>query len=537
MKRWMTASVFLLITVFAALGQARAELVPARVMLGKVELALSPSAVYNGAEVLASLVALDKMGVNHIQSPDKNKITLVKHDGESAIIETSLVQGEPMVSLDKVMATIGGEVVWDPDTRAARLIGHLQTVEFVNDTVSINCSLPAKPEVAKWDTAARIIIDIPFTKLATHAKEVYVGEGIVRRLRMGQLSEDTARVVVDLSKVTGYKIESTPIASRINVKIGDFPQASQVKTPKPAVEPFAVESITIQPVGDTQFDIVIATSAKGTASASCGINPARINIGLPGGTLAPGLRGSGNHPLIKSINYNQASSNPAKAGIELALKRVMGAEVEIDESCIRVSVRLPDRAGGRLSEKVVMIDAGHGGREKGAVCASVCEKDINLKIAQELAAELRKHGVTTMFTRGGDEAVSVATRPEMALNRGADFFISIHCNSNPRPNSVSGIETYYHMQELSPKALASAIHDGVCSVTGMCDRNIRSDRSLYDNGFGVLRGLRGTGLPGILLECGYLNHSSDRAKLLDPAYRTKLVQGIVRGLKVYVEGD
>ena len=72
----------------------------------------------------------------------------------------------------------------------------------------------------------------------------------------------------------------------------------------------------------------------------------------------------------------------------------------------------------------------------------------------------------------------------------------------------------------------------------MCDRRARSDWSLpYGlSGLGVLRALTGSGIPGILLECGYINNSSDRAKLLNADYRKKLANGIVTGLKAYVEG-
>jgi N-acetylmuramoyl-L-alanine amidase len=70
----------------------------------------------------------------------------------------------------------------------------------------------------------------------------------------------------------------------------------------------------------------------------------------------------------------------------------------------------------------------------------------------------------------------------------------------------------------------------------MCDRRARSDRSLYSSGLAVLRRLSGSGIPGILVECGYLNTASDRKKLLDADYRKKVAEGIVAGLKAYVEG-
>ncbi len=167
------------------------------------------------------------------------------------------------------------------------------------------------------------------------------------------------------------------------------------------------------------------------------------------------------------------------------------------------------------------------------------EKDLNLQLARDLATALSGLGARVEMTRDGDlqTDMPLAARSEIALKCGADFFISLHCNSNPVPNSASGIETYYHMEEPSPKLLAFAVHDGVCKFTGMCDRHPRSDRKIAEIGLGVLRRLSGTGVPGILLECGYLNNKSDRAKLLDAGYRAKLAAGIIAGLKAYVEGS
>jgi N-acetylmuramoyl-L-alanine amidase len=124
----------------------------------------------------------------------------------------------------------------------------------------------------------------------------------------------------------------------------------------------------------------------------------------------------------------------------------------------------------------------------------------------------------------------------MAIDAGADFFISIHCNSNGTLNSSTGIETYYHMNGPSEKLLAEAIQNNACAVTGMCDRKARSDKQLYNTGLAVLRGLEGTQIPGVLIECGYVNNSSDRCKLVDHEYQVKVAKGIVAGLKEYIQG-
>jgi N-acetylmuramoyl-L-alanine amidase len=214
----------------------------------------------------------------------------------------------------------------------------------------------------------------------------------------------------------------------------------------------------------------------------------------------------------------------------------MGYSVEISDTAVIVHARPPDKSGGTLAGKLVVIDPGHGGKEKGAMAGGVMEKDLNLQIARKLASALAKQGARTLLTRDSDQLMGLVARAQLAIDRGADFFVAVHCNSNLVPDSATGIETYFHAQEPSPKVLAYSVHDGVCKYTGMRDRHPRSDQSLYAPGLCVLRTLSGSSIPGILLECGYVNNSADRAKLLDARYQSKLAAGIVAGLKAYVEG-
>jgi N-acetylmuramoyl-L-alanine amidase len=195
-----------------------------------------------------------------------------------------------------------------------------------------------------------------------------------------------------------------------------------------------------------------------------------------------------------------------------------------------VGIKLPDKAGGTLAGRLIVIDAGHGGGQAGACAGNVKEKDVNLKLAAAVAEALQAEGVRTIFTRTTDTTMDLAPRPAVATANSADFFVCLHCNSNIKPDSVSGIETYYYRVGESSPLLADAIEKTVCTETGMCNRGA------HDCGFKVLRLLEKTEIPGVLVECGYLNNSRDRAKLVDDEYRRKLAKGIVAGIKAYIEG-
>ncbi|MCS7065646.1 MAG: N-acetylmuramoyl-L-alanine amidase, partial [Fimbriimonadales bacterium] len=83
------------------------------------------------------------------------------------------------------------------------------------------------------------------------------------------------------------------------------------------------------------------------------------------------------------------------------------------------------------------------------------------------------------------------------------------------------------------RALGQAILNEIVKVSGLPSRGVRSDTTLYQSGLAVLRTSQ---MPAVLIEVGYLNHSYDRKKLLDPKFQDAVADAIVRGLKAYVEG-
>lgn len=524
----------LLVVCLGMFSSAWAETVPARILIGTSEAPLAPTPVFDGAGVLAPLQVISMLGASYVDSGGVGNLIVTAAGGQSGTIETVDVNGARMVPMDKVVTLIGGEHSWNAAKRTLTLLAHLDSVEFDNDTLKINCSFPVHATAKAWN--GKIMVDVANTKLASEAKEVYIGAAAVERARLGQFDSTTTRVVLDLSKPTGYKLETIGSAAQIVLKVGDgltpTPTAAQPSAKQPSGRSFSVTSVSVQKVDEQSFNVAIVTSGKATATSALSVTPPEIRIDLPAGQLGDSCTVTGSHSLVEPELTKIASG----VRLSLRLSRPMAYNVEVRDTETMVYVRPPDKSGGTLAGKVIVIDPGHGGKEGGAQAGGCREKNLNIQIAKDLAAALAKHGVTTILTRDTDSVMGLAARPEVAVNAGADFFISVHCNSNITPESATGIETYYHMQEASPKLLACAIHDGVCKFTGMCDRRARSDRSLYNTGLGVLRRLENTGIPGVLLECGYVNNTSDRAKLLDAGHRAKLAAGIVAGLKAYVEG-
>lgn len=544
MKRGNLIAPIFLLLLCVSLSNAYADVVPARIILGTREARVVPMPVFDGDRVLAPLSILKQLNASYVTTSDDSKLTVMAPGGASGDVQTVDVNGAKMIPMDVIMRIVGADGSWNGQTHTYTATAKLQSVEYDNGLLKINCSFPVHCGVKVW--ANKLIVDVHGAKAASDASEVYIGTPAVDRARIGQYSDTSARVVLDLKKKVGWKVVSESPSSQIQVSVsGDSLRSAAAAVPTPAPKKtaavvseasssFAIERVRIEPVDANSFNVMLITSSKGNFSFACETYPPQITLILPGGSFSDSMgKIEGTHDLLKEVKTSHTSKD---VRIDLLTERIMTLTARVSDNAIVVNVKTPDHSGGDLAGKLVVIDPGHGGSQTGARSGSLYEKNVTLQIAKVVADVLESEGIRTILTRNDDTAMGLAERAEVAINDKADFFISIHCNSNGSTNSATGIETYYHMQESSPRALAFAIHEGVCSVTGMCDRRARSDRSLYASGLGVLRRLEGSGIPGVLVECGYINNGSDRAKLVDANYQKKLAAGILAGLRAYVEG-
>lgn len=152
------------------------------------------------------------------------------------------------------------------------------------------------------------------------------------------------------------------------------------------------------------------------------------------------------------------------------------------------------------------IDPGHGGAEPGGTGYGKREKDVVLAIGYEMMRQAEDRGLLVMLTRTGDKTVAINTRYEIANAWGADLFLSIHTNAS----GGRGIEVLYGKPHC--RQLAAELADELCRVTGWPMR--RGDGTWYrPTGVGVLRGTR---MPAVLSENGFIDISSENAAMSNP---------------------
>ena len=509
-----------------------AGLIPASVKyFGKP---IKAAAIYDGTQAYIETSGIPLFGFSYSDSPNAQRVNIIEDAGQIISIPVVIVNNTRMVALNSLLRLNDTYLVWNETAKSINIYAKLNAIEFEADKLTIKCSVPVKYSVKNLGT--KYIIDLPYTIVATEAREVPVLSDKISLIRIGQYQPDITRIAVDLKDKCGYSIESKPETEQPTIFFSNTMKnviSTQTKATTQPINKYNVNSINIEKnLDDGNPNVIIYTTAKGTAKAITSFNPNKITISLFNASIPDNIKIANTHPVIKDYVINNKINQ-----IILNLNSPQLVSTQISDDRIVVQLKPFYGSGGDLTGKTIVIDPGHGGYDKGAKFGSVFEKDLNLQIASVLAKKLREIGANPQFTREDDTYIGLASRSQAAKDIEADFFISIHCNSNPTPGSATGIETYYHMQQPCDKALALSIHKNVCISTTMCDRKPRSDRSLYTTGLAVLRHLEGTTIPGVLLECGYINHNADRAFLKDPIFQAKLADGIIKGFNKYIAGD
>lgn len=182
------------------------------------------------------------------------------------------------------------------------------------------------------------------------------------------------------------------------------------------------------------------------------------------------------------------------------------------------------RVAGTLKGLTIVIDAGHGGNDRGTTGArGTDEKNITLLTSELLAGKLTAAGADVVMTREADSYISLRKRVAISSQVNADAFVSIHYDANPDP-SVAGFTTYYtHPHQ---KALANAVNGGLASSV-----NLR-DRGAQPGDFLVLRENRQN---AILIELGFLSNTAEERTVTTDMFREQATHGIYKGLLDYFD--
>lgn len=315
--------------------------------------------------------------------------------------------------------------------------------------------------------------------------------------------------------------------------------AAQAQTPvQPApTPPVQFQDVQFVRVTDRVARVVIVTSGPVQPLLRVTDTARSATIELPNTALAQPRTLATDHPLVGAVRVETSVKAPGTVTVALDLRSASIVRIEsANQRGLVCLVSSPKGLGKRMADATIVLDPGHGGGAPGCQLSAdgsvIQEKTLNLQIAMLVQEALAAMGARVVMTRSDDTDLPLNARPAVADTVGGDLFLSMHIDSCPTPETASGSTTYYHTGSDMSQMLATLVIDRLAAASGIPNKGARADGRLYPTGLAVLRNAN---VPAALVEMGFLNHSRDRALLMDPAWQRRAAEAVAAGIRQFVE--
>lgn len=228
-----------------------------------------------------------------------------------------------------------------------------------------------------------------------------------------------------------------------------------------------------------------------------------------------------------SITYDEENQQTV---IQLTTETICACKYTLEDGYIAMTIAKPDE----IYDKIIILDAGHGGKDPGALQGTILEKDINFKIVcTYLKNFFENSDIKVYYTRETDTYISLSERADLAAEVGADLFISLHMNTFTS-SSAKGTQVYYSSANnkklssgFSSSVLAKKLVNKISTAIGTKNRGC-SDENYYVTKY--------NSVPAVLIELGFMTNKSDLAKLTSSDYQEKAAQAIYEAVtELYAE--
>ena len=325
--------------------------------------------------------------------------------------------------------------------------------------------------------------------------------------------------------VVQVQIEETidvPIEKPVKPPVVDSTEGTETETPDVPEEPVEEkEQLNIELPDGLDGSNVAITNNYLTQTVLI-----RFDKGVDDYSQEYRVYGSSNH--ISSLVYYKDGEADV---LEVQLDQVCELSYEYREDFLCVEFIDPHD----IYDKVIVVDAGHGGRAPGAVKKDVYEKNLNLAMVKEIKALFdAEENIKVYYTRLDDTNPTLAQRAELANKAKADLFISIHNNASAsgKFNERQGTMVLYSQsdtEELSSKSFAEICIQNVNSTTGSKRRGLAKGDHIYI--------IRTSEVPVALIEVGYMTNLEELAKLQTEEYQKLVAQGVYNAvMEAFEEG-
>lgn len=449
--------------------------------------------------------------------------------------QAGLVNGSVMVPIRVISEGLGYEVGWEKQTGTVAIKQAGKSLQlFIDNPKAVvdgsDVTLSAPP-MLQGDTT---LVPLRFVGEQMGLKVSWDNETKSAHLYSSSTGSDSGVVTGGASTPPANEGEAVPeLPVKQPEASGSIVSGSSEANPN-------TDLATISGLSFSDNRLMIAADRTIEPNAFKMTGPERVVIDVPNAKFADGFKDAlpldaANHgqlavegyPEVSQIRYSLFSNDPSTIRIVIDLNESREFIITnengftfVDLTLEPADVYIPVRPDGK---SLVVIDAGHGGKDPGATGISgVLEKDVNLAIALRVDELLKQEpDIITVMTRSEDTYPTLDERVKIANDLQADIFVSIHANSGSA--TATGTETLY-TRDVSI-SLADAVHKYLIEAAGLNDRKVKHQN---------LKVTRETTMPAILLETGFLSNPQDEAVLKDSVVQDRIAAGIVAGIKEYL---
>ncbi|MDP4093917.1 MAG: N-acetylmuramoyl-L-alanine amidase [Bacillota bacterium] len=401
--------------------------------------------------------------------------------------------------------------------------GTIKAVDFSQndgkDVLTVSTDRFKSYNITRLTDPDRLVVDIYNTKAQEKEIKQSTNGSFIKSVRYCSLNSQTARVILDLNGQPNF--DATKKNGDLLITIGNTAYKNMEYSNNSDRTGFILKGAKLT-TGDDKLTNLYKGSYDSTGKKYTITFPSsQANIGT--GTMDI------NDSMLNSVDITE-DSGTQKTSITFNAKSKFLYEIvtrpEVSDTAITI---LKPAAKG---EKLVIIDAGHGGKDPGAVYGGLNEKDVNLDISLRLSALLKSKNIKTYLIRGDDSYIGLYERTFIANDLNAKLFLSIHNNSLPEDTSVGGTMTLYRPStgnngSITGKQFAQLVQEKLLAGIKTKDRKL-DERPL-------LVVLKYTKMPAALAEVGFLTNKTDRTNLESATFKQKtadaLSKAVIEALK------
>lgn len=362
--------------------------------------------------------------------------------------------------------------------------------------------------VLKSADSYKKIIDIP--AIIMNAPLTITTPKKLQSLRISQYNNDSIRIILDAPRA--FETYVSVFENQVILSLNKQPVLTQRPIPQP------------------QQPVVEATPKKSNTP--------------PPATVSPSVTTSPATTMPTATVASQAPSSPSAPSMSSSKK-------------------------GPKRDKTIVIDAGHGGKDAGAIgYKQRMEKHLVLEMALQLGKELKSRGYKVFYTRQSDEFIELRDRTKVANDKNADLFVSLHANAAPNESkklSMKGLETFFLSPDRSERSKNVAALENQSTMEEMDyysketflnvfnrEKIVLSNKMAIDIQSSMLKAVKkrysvedggvreapfwvlvGATMPSVLIEIGYITNPDESDNMTNPQYQKQLVDGISDGIDRY----